>query len=586
MLMKNKFILLILLGLSFLLNGCMSVIVLQNYSPTPNDYSLIYKGAREGLTIGFSPTPSYHYYGPPTFFYLFDVPFSFILDTILLPYSGTKTLYYRYKFNKNQDLFKLIRNNDLKKLQALLPSKRDINSKDYEGNTLLMEASKIGAVDIIKFLLEKGVDISTPDANGKTAFSLTLSDTSNYEAYKTFLSFDEKLISYNDYAFLFEAIGLRKIEVVKDLLTRIPNIEKIKNQTGQSVLLYAVQANTDGEIVHLLLEKKFNLSDRDDDGFGLLHYAVQNSDLAMVSYFAKNKVDINSVTKSKETPLSLALQNEDEEKRKIAAFLLDNTANINYKNADGQSLLHLSAQFGYLDIVKKIIQKKADVNAKAANGSTPLMLALYAQKSNVVDYLKDLSDLNVIDEKDSGLIHYGAEYGTAKFIQFLISKKVDINARTKWGQTAIFLALNSYTEYGPEIVKLLIQNKADATYKDDSGWEMIHHAAHHGNADLLRYLISQGIDLHKKEPENETPIILAFKQKHWKAVTVLAQNGGDINSIDKEGKNALWYAVEDNNPEAVKELVDLKIDVHSSKSKDAYSLAKKYKYSDLYKYFQ
>lgn len=138
-----------------------------------------------------------------------------------------------------------------------------------------MEASKIGAVDIIKFLLEKGVDISTPDANGKTAFSLTLSDTSNYEAYKTFLSFDEKLISYNDYAFLFEAIGLRKIEVVKDLLTRIPNIEKIKNQTGQSVLLYAVQANTDGEIVHLLLEKKFNLSDRDDDGFGLLHYAVK-----------------------------------------------------------------------------------------------------------------------------------------------------------------------------------------------------------------------------------------------------------------------------------------------------------------------
>lgn len=90
MLMKNKFILLILLGLSFLLNGCMSVIVLQNYSPTPNDYSLIYKGAREGLTIGFSPTPSYHYYGPPTFFYLFDVPFSFILDTILLPIPRQK----------------------------------------------------------------------------------------------------------------------------------------------------------------------------------------------------------------------------------------------------------------------------------------------------------------------------------------------------------------------------------------------------------------------------------------------------------------------------------------------------------------
>ncbi|MGC9105409.1 MAG: ankyrin repeat domain-containing protein [Thermoprotei archaeon] len=49
---------------------------------------------------------------------------------------------------------------------------------------------------------------------------------------------------------------------------------------------------------------------------------------------------------------------------------------VNIRDKDGNTPLHLAAWYGYLDIVKFLVEHGADVNARNAEGNTPLHLAI------------------------------------------------------------------------------------------------------------------------------------------------------------------------------------------------------------------
>ncbi len=56
----------------------------------------------------------------------------------------------------------------------------------------------------------------------------------------------------------------------------------------------------------------------------------------------------------------------------VIKLLLDNKADVNAKDSTGKTALHVAAASGNLEIVQFLIDNKADVNAKDADGQTPL----------------------------------------------------------------------------------------------------------------------------------------------------------------------------------------------------------------------
>lgn len=66
---------------------------------------------------------------------------------------------------------------------------------------------------------------------------------------------------------------------------------------------------------------------------------------------------------------------------------------MNAKKNDGFTALMLASQFGYGDVVRALLDAKADVNAKTNDGRTGLIMASRNGHGDVVQLLKSAGAL-------------------------------------------------------------------------------------------------------------------------------------------------------------------------------------------------
>ena len=134
-----------------------------------------------------------------------------------------------------------------------------------------------------------------------------------------------------------------------------------------------------------------------------------------------------------------------------------------------------------IDVVAKLLQNGADMNATDKVQKTALHWALYGE--NHFDVAKLLirngADVNAQDVDQYGALHFMLEFAigevaqsNADFLQLLIRNGVDLNAVAEPSDGG-FTALGHSAHYGDiDFVKVLIQNGADVNalhgYCDES----------------------------------------------------------------------------------------------------------------------
>src|SRR5580700_9991234 len=192
----------------------------------------------------------------------------------------------------------------------------------------------------------------------------------------------------------FAAMRAGNSATARTMLEAEPALAAAKNEQGQSPMLAALYSGR-SEIRDLLLAKGVHLEfheavaagqlesvehfiEKDPDlvrsyspdGFPAIALAAAFGHFAIVRCLFEKGGDVTAAATngSGYNALTGAVTNGHEE---IAAWLLKNGADANYRYGPGYTPLHAAAANGHLEIVKVLLVHGADIHAKTNDGKTP-----------------------------------------------------------------------------------------------------------------------------------------------------------------------------------------------------------------------
>jgi len=144
----------------------------------------------------------------------------------------------------------------------------------------------------------------------------------------------------------------------------------------------------------------------------------------------------------------------------IAAVLLVGCGNLDRALID-------AARDGNIALVRRELSRGADVNAKDSDGFTVLHLAVANNHKNIAELLiAKGADVNAKLVDASTALHYATGNGHKEIAELLIANGADVNAKRKKGGTPLHQAAISGHK---EIVELLIAKGADVNTMVVSG---------------------------------------------------------------------------------------------------------------------
>jgi len=145
-------------------------------------------------------------------------------------------------------------------------------------------------------------------------------------------------------------------------------------------------------------------------------------------------------------------------------------------------------------------------------------------------------------------VHEAAINGDVKLMEFILKTSFDMNAKDRWGNTALHLACwNGQTETAQLIIHYLKKLDIDLNAKNDCGDTALHLACIDGQTETAQLIIKNSIDfdidLNAKSDYGRTPLHWACINGQTETVQMILKNwkefGIDIKAQNNQGKTAL-----------------------------------------------
>lgn len=203
-----------------------------------------------------------------------------------------------------------------------------------------------------------------------------------------------------------------------------------------------------------------------------------------------------------------------------------------------QTALHIAAAESSKEMVQKLIELGADVNAIDYENNNPLLVATFNGKlENFEALLANGSNINVIGAQyphqcnccpeDFNPLMAAFESGNEDLIFRVLDAGADMNVLQPYSNaTLLNMAAN---EKSKDFVLKLIQYGAKVNALDKNGENPLLPAVKGSRLENVRVLIENGADVNLPNAFGELPLICAVKLGNLEIVKVLIENGADVN---------------------------------------------------------
>lgn len=443
--------------------------------------------------------------------------------------------------------------------------------------TLLHEAAESGHADVVRFLIDAGLEIDAADKGGQTAV--------------------ERAVARNCRE-VVAALVAAGAEVTVPVAVYLDDMARLR------------QAIAKGHDVDKRLATKETA----------LHLAAEHGNGAMAAALLDNGADVNALVWREDgrTPLYVAIL---EGHFDVITLLLDRGARIDACGENGWTVFHLAAGRGQESVVRLFLEHGADIEVFDERGWTPLCAAVRWEKPEIVTLLLKVgAEVNLegadewaqplslaVERNNEALVRilldqgadvgaaaplcWAAGWGNLVMLQTLLDRGADIKARADSAETPLCVALQNQDVATAEF---LLRAGADVNVVGPFGWTPLQIALwpwessdRRGEIDayrpryihinrhkihpviltdprwrrLVTLLVEAGADVDVCNSLRDTPLHLAVAQDAEEIASLLLFHGAKASARNHRGTPPLHHAAAKGNLRLVECLLDARADI-------------------------
>jgi ankyrin repeat protein len=288
-----------------------------------------------------------------------------------------------------------------------------------------------------------------------------------------------------------------------------------------------------------------------------IHDAAKEGDIAVIETFLNKGGNIElSPPKNPWTGAPIFNNNKllhmavQASQKNMIEFLLQNNANIEARNANGDTPLLLSAKYGLLDISRLLLKHNANIFAKNRAGQTVLHASIkefrYDEPKIVKHlnyYLNQHASVNVQDNWQDTPVHLAARYDLVEVIKLLEKRGAKLDIKNRYQDTPISLSLkilfNQKEIRFSKAFEYLIEKKVNVKTKNNKNQTLLHRTC---NPQYIKQLIQKGVSIHEKGQYKETAPFMALQKCPKQTLLTYLEYGFDVNTKSKDNEPVLFVA--------------------------------------------
>lgn len=368
-----------------------------------------------------------------------------LLSTLLLVTSCSNNLVTNYNIDKPitdySSLISAVESNDVNKAKSLLSNGISSKVKNSKGQTLLMIASQKGNKEIVKLICKNALDEIINEQNISNTQKI-LDPFWMKNKYQEFLDYTDQ----DKKTSLFYAIDNKNNEVAEYLLNIGASINIYHNEK-ENLLLLATEKDLNTNVIKSLIEKGLDVNSISKDGNSPLSFASFNGNVEVVKLLISKNANVNNINDFKNSPLLLASffkkKNLKTNYDEIISLLIENNADTNFVNNNSENLISLAIENSDISTLDKIIKKvNYDKNILDKEGNNLFLIA--SKKGNdaiLEELLKRGFDINSKNYNEDNGINLAIKNNKINTAFFLKSKGIDIKNKNKKGENPLQLSV-------------------------------------------------------------------------------------------------------------------------------------------------
>ncbi|KAH1299832.1 hypothetical protein KXV27_002966 [Aspergillus fumigatus] len=404
---------------------------------------------------------------------------------------------------------------------------------------------------VLKILVEPGVSASTPITKLKSPLSIAATRW-RLAPLRILLNAAPGHYPDEDGAWmgaLGRALVKNRVRAARLLLAAAAKTISSPLQGLSVDKIYSVLYRANCEIIRLLVEFGWDPLAQLGMGGLPLHIAAQTGRADLVRLLLSYGADVNARNGQHATPLHLACANGQ---LGAVELLLNRGADANAATLFRETPLHQCMRFGSLPLLELLLTAGANTSARDETGVSPLHIGISLRKplEMIVRLIQAGADINALDLHSRTSLFLAAKYGNARLVQALVDAGVDMaideragadpNRVNHPGKSAAYGAI-AYNR--TEALKFLLESGADVSRLRQDGISLLHDAATHSAMPrLITCLLDYGADPLAITSDGKTALHYAATNDRYKSIPPLLEAGTPIEARDNHGDTALLIA--------------------------------------------